>query len=251
MLIYFDESYDQNHDYLLLGALFNPHSRYLHKELSTIKNKANFRDKNGSFKEIKYSNCKNKEYYQMCKLVIDSFMKSTSWFRAIVIRQELINYDFFGKPNEPEKIKKARAYKKFAEMLISFNTENLVNGVLLVDDLTRCDEDKFIEVMKDVFATPNCNHSLEKSTPTLKEILPVESKKEQYQVIQICDLLLGCILNNLYPTQNRYKNEIRQYLVKCLQAPSLLPDFWGDFSKMNMESKFPKYGIWYWKPKAS
>jgi len=29
MLIYFDESYDNEHRYLILGALFNPHPKFL------------------------------------------------------------------------------------------------------------------------------------------------------------------------------------------------------------------------------
>lgn len=42
MLIYFDESYDNDHKYLLLGALFNPHPKFLHRELIEMKKKYNF-----------------------------------------------------------------------------------------------------------------------------------------------------------------------------------------------------------------
>ncbi len=34
MLIYLDESYDNAHTYLLLGALFNSHPKYLHRRLT-------------------------------------------------------------------------------------------------------------------------------------------------------------------------------------------------------------------------
>jgi hypothetical protein len=39
MLIYFDESYDNEHNYLLLGALFNPHPKFSHRELKELKTK--------------------------------------------------------------------------------------------------------------------------------------------------------------------------------------------------------------------
>lgn len=46
MLIYFDESYDNGHKYLLLGALFNPHPKFLHRELTELKKKYNYFDVN-------------------------------------------------------------------------------------------------------------------------------------------------------------------------------------------------------------
>ena len=57
MLIYFDESYDSEHRYLILGALFNPHSKYLHRELTEVKRKYNYLDITGKGLEIKYNNC--------------------------------------------------------------------------------------------------------------------------------------------------------------------------------------------------
>jgi hypothetical protein len=53
MLIYFDESYDHEHEYLLLSALFNPHSRYLHRRLSEVKRQHNYLSRDGSLREIK------------------------------------------------------------------------------------------------------------------------------------------------------------------------------------------------------
>ena len=115
MLIYFDESYDNKHRYLILGALFNPHSKFLHRELAQIKTKFKFLDNNRKGKELKYNKCLNKYLYDLCANAIDIFIKSTSYFRAIVIDQKLLNLDYFGKKYEDDKIKMARAYKKFAE----------------------------------------------------------------------------------------------------------------------------------------
>lgn len=64
MLIYFDESYNiPNTKYLILGALFNPHSKFLHRRLTEIKRENRFTNVNWSLKEIKYNYCKTREYY--------------------------------------------------------------------------------------------------------------------------------------------------------------------------------------------
>lgn len=55
MLIYFDESYDNEHQYLILGALFNPHPKFLHQKLSQIKQKYNYLSQDGTLREIKYN----------------------------------------------------------------------------------------------------------------------------------------------------------------------------------------------------
>ncbi|OGF36674.1 hypothetical protein A2531_03130 [Candidatus Falkowbacteria bacterium RIFOXYD2_FULL_34_120] len=248
MLIYFDESYDTEHRYLLLGALFNPHPKYLHRELLDVKRKYNCLDRNGKALEIKYFNCTSKRNQEMNCKAIDIFMRSTSYFRAIVIDQKLINLDRFGKKGEPDKIKMARAYKKFSELLLSHNTENIYNGVLLTDELTRCNGDKFIEIMKQDFCTVGGKHCNDNSRPTLKDIRDIKSHIEDYQVNQINDILLGSILNNIYPTKKEYKNNVRNYLIKCLGVKNLLPETWNIYSKNYVEKYYPKYNIWYWKP---
>ena len=111
MLIYFDESYDQEHQYLILGALFNPHPKFLHREWLKIKKEVGAVDRNGKVLEIKYNNCTTKQRQELCCMAIDIFFKSTSYFRAIVIDQNIMDLDCFGKKSEDKKIKMARAYK--------------------------------------------------------------------------------------------------------------------------------------------
>lgn len=249
MLIYFDESYDNGHQYLLLGALFNPHPKFLHRRLSEVKKKHNYFSHNGTLREIKYNYVTNDKKLQIAKSAIDIFFESTSWFRCIVIEQNLIELNRFGQRWESEKIKKARLYKKFAELLISHNTENIFNAVLLVDELTRCNEDEFIEIMKQEFCLPYGKHSVTSIIPTLKDVSEIQSDLEQYQVNQIGDILMGCILNNLIPTQNKLKTQIREYLVAKLGVKNLLPETWYKYSKTYVEEYWPKFNIWYWRPR--
>lgn len=249
MIIYLDESYDNNKKYFILGALFNPHHKFLLREIKNIKTVNSFFNNDGTFKEIKYNNCFCKENFDVATMMIDSFLKSTSYFRAIVIETARLDLKEFGKYNEQDKIKWARTYKKFAEMLIRYNSSKIFNGVLLTDGLTRCDGDLFIEKMTEEFCFVDKINKNRFNIPTLKSISDVRSNVESYQVIQLNDILLGCILNNLIPTTNKWKNRLRDYLIKAINVPNLLKDFWSKFPKYILEKNYAKYNIWYWKPK--
>lgn len=251
MLIYFDETYDNNHKYLMLGSLFNPHPKFLHKEMKTLKTNRGFVDKNGRGKELKYNTCINKYLFELCSSCIDIFFKSTSYFRCIAIDQSILNLDYFGKKHEDNKIKMARAYKKFAELLLAHNSENIYNGVLLTDELKRCQGDKFIEIMKQDFCLPDGKYCDKSNRPTFKHIADIHSHIEEYQVCQINDIMLGCVLNNNLPTKNKYKNKLREYLVKKVGVNNLLPSFWNKYSKKYTEEHHPKFNVWYWKPTNS
>lgn len=248
MLIYLDESYDNRHTFLLLGALLNPHPRYLHRRMSEIKRARGFINADGSLTELKYRDCRTEAHYVVARDVIDAFFDSTSWFRCIAVEQAKVDPSRFGKPHETDNIKKARAYKKFAELLIGHNTEHLQGGVLLADSMTRCHGDEFLERMRDVFAVPNSGHSIGKASPTLRHIAEADSAAEHYQVLQVCDLLLGCVLNNLFPTANEWKNRLREHLVARLGVGSLLPHDWQHYSKACVETYWPKFNAWYWTP---
>jgi len=185
----------------------------------------------------------------MAKKVIDAFMASDSWFRAIVIRKSHVDIERFGKADEPFKLKWARLYKRFAELLISNNTQEIFDGRLFVDQIRNCNEDEFVEIMKQEFCFPFGKHSKGSSTPTLKDIRQVKSHLDQYQLIQVTDLLMGCILNNLLPTKTSFKNDFRQHLITRLGVRDLLPSTWGHFSRWESIRYCSKYTVWYWQPK--
>lgn len=248
MLIYFDESYDNKHRYLILGALFNPHPKFLHREMKELKTINNFLNQDLRGKELKYNTCINNYLLKLCCGCIDMFMRSTSYFRCIVVDQSILNLDRFGQKHEHKKIKMARAYKKFAELLLSHNTENVYNGVLLTDELKRCNGDKFIEIMKQDFCLPDGKHCDAPHRPTLKHIADIHSDIEDYQVCQINDIMIGCVLNSLVPTRNPYKVKLREYLIQSLKVGGLLPAYWNRYSKRYVEEYYPKFNVWYWRP---
>jgi len=53
MIIYFDESYDPERQYLILGAAFHPRSKSLNRELTKIKRANSFVNDDGTMKELK------------------------------------------------------------------------------------------------------------------------------------------------------------------------------------------------------
>ena len=248
MIIYFDECYDNEHEFLILAALFNPHPAFLHRRLKEIKASECFFKEDGQSRELKYSRIKNAKSLRVAQKAIDAFMHSTSWFRCVVIRQSLIDLRFFGKPQETDAMKNARLYKKFAELLIAHNTDNVLGAVLLIDQLTRCKGDEFIEVMKQEFCIPFGSYSENSHIPRLKDVMDIQSHLEQYHVCQINDILAGCILNSLKPS-HKFKNKLREYLINSLGIKDLLPTTWSHYSKTSLEKYYPKFNIWYWEPK--
>lgn len=251
MLTTFDECYDSDHNYLILGALFNPRPKDIHREFLQAKLDKGYVGADGSIKEIKYSYCNSRKRYIIAAKGVDCFKNSQSFFRAIVIDQQPeagYNIDFFGRRYEPKAIREARAYKKFTELLLKSNISTVEDGVLLTDRLTRCKGDEFCHLIRELFGMPNSGYSLGRNKPVFRHIQEVDTALEQYHVGQIGDILQGVILNELLPTKSRWKRKLREYAKKELGIPSLSQDYWQLLPKWQQDQKHPKYQIWYWRP---
>ncbi|MCK4660390.1 MAG: hypothetical protein KAV82_12780 [Phycisphaerae bacterium] len=238
MIIYFDESYDNDRNYILYGALFVPPSSTLHQQVTRI------RAETGLGGEIKYNRCKNNAKLAVFQKIVDAFMDDTAYFRCVVVDQHGFNYSGFGRADEPLALKQARAYKKFAEMLLAKHVSRIENAVFLADAMTRCWGDEFLEKMRECF-----NPSGGKKT--FRHLAEVSSALEQYQCLQVCDLLLGCVLNNLKPARKEPKNQIRRYLCKCLDVPNLLLTTWKDIPLAIAKNPSTKFNVWYWSEKKT
>lgn len=251
MLTYFDECYDGGRNYLILAALFNPNIKKIHKDFLRAKQGKRYFKADGSVQEIKYSYCNNPERYSVAQKAVDCFVDSQSFFRAIVIDQHPqsgFKLDRFGRIDEPKKIKDARAYKKFTELLLESNITTM-NGVLLTDRLGRCKGDAFLPLIKEAFGTAGVGYSQGRSQPVFRHIQEVDTALEPYHVGQIGDILQGAILNELAPVAtNEFKPKIREYVKEKLALPSLGPDYWLPLPKWEQDAKHFKYQIWYWRP---
>lgn len=237
MIVYFDESYDNDGpDYLLYGALFRPSSSTLHQRFLRVRQEMKYKP------EVKYTRCRNPRALKVCKRVIDEFVEDDAYFRCVVVDQHGFDYDRFRRPDESLELARARAYKKFAEMLLAPHVAGVHNAVLLADNLKRCDGDRFLERIRERFNPPG-------QVPTFRHLAEVPSDVEEYQCLQICDLLLGCVLNNLKPPGNRFKQEIRSYLCERLNVSSFLRSSWQDVPLSEARDPTTKFNVWYWSAK--
>ncbi len=237
MIVYFDESYDNEHHYLLYGALFVPRSSRLHQRILGV------RAETGYVGEIKYNRCKNAARLREFQKVVDAFMEDTAYFRCVVVEQHGFDYSIFGRAHEPLALKEARAYKKFSEMLLSPHLSETENAVFLADKMKRCRGDEFIDRLRERFNRPG-------GKTTFRHLAEVPSRLEEHQCLQVCDLLLGCVLNNLKPTRTRAKNEIREHLCNRLGVPNFLFTTWKDASLTEARKPGTKFNVWYWSAKT-
>lgn len=235
MIIYLDETYDHNHTWLLLGALFNPTHNKFHGQIKGILARNAYALPDGRFKEIKYTRCAFSKAFRIYKEVIDTFMQSDSHFSCIAIRtDDSFDLEVYGRPDEPAKLKRERAYRSIAEELLKRNLVHMSNAILFLDKMTRCEPVTFMEILKRNFSTAGAGYSQDSKHPKIRHIQDVVSGAEGYELMGVCDLLQGCILNNLLPIQpdgakrkgSLYKNKIREHLVSKLGVENLLPDTW-------------------------
>ena len=250
MLVYLDESYDNAHNFFLLGALFVPDSIPLHRAFRQVKVNEGYVLPNGKVKEVKYSQLSSPKQLRIAKTGVELFLASDGWFRCIVVDQRLESgwsLDYFGRRDESRAIKEARFYKKFTEMLLRSNSKEFVNGVLLADRMTRCTGDDFFRLIRDEFSTPS-NPYL--SGPTFRAVHEVDTAEEVHQLGQIGDLLTRAVLNDLVESTGaraRYKRQFKAYVKQTVRVPSLGPEYWT-MPKHRVDAKHPNFQVWHWHP---
>ncbi len=245
MIVYFDESYACK-EKLLLGALFLPSKReraWLHCAFRKVKQKEEFWDNNGVLKEIKYSKIDTPKKLRVAKKAIDLFSRcQESYFRACVVPYNEEELKKVGRQKGvPLKLKEAMLYTKSTYLLIRNTIPGVRNASLMMDEITRANGDRFDEIIR--YKLANGDDAI------FNHIGYISSKAEETHTIQICDLLLGAILNELYPTKGKRgnrKNEFREYVKKKINLPSLGEDYWKNFTKAKAEAKHPKYTVRYY-----
>ena len=200
MVIYLDESYDQKHTWLLISGLFNPTHHKFYKEIKRLLITGRYILPTGDLKEIKYIYCVNSKTRRLYEKIIDAFMASDSYFSSVVIKTDhTFDLQIYGAPAEPDKVKKERAYRSLAEHLLANDLRETTNATLFLDKMSRCEPKQFLELLKQNFCVVNSGYSAELDRPRIKHIQDVVSSAEGYELMGVCDLLQGCILNNLVP----------------------------------------------------
>jgi len=248
--IYADESGTHGDLWLVIGMLFVPEHGMLHPALCKVKEDLAYFNKNPRHKaryaETHFAKFKSDVDSELAKQWTDVFLTSQSYFRSIVIDWNLYQGKFFGTPFESDALKKRRAYKKWAEMLLQHEIQKLSGASFYLDQLRAIGTYEVLGELQDRFTRNYFG-----SNPWIKKFQSAQSWKDANQCLQLCDLLVGCIYQKLVPSTNKYKLKSRDYLYKALMPYGVKesrPAYWRGFQKNTLNEHFPKFSEWYWTP---
>lgn len=208
--IYADESGTHAENWLVIGMLFVPDHGHLHSSLCAVKEREryfNLGPRRAKYKEIHFSGLKSPRDIAVSRAWIDCFLSSTAVFRSVVVDWSRFEGRYFGDPFEQESLKKRRAYKKWAEMLLQPELANITGATFYLDRLRVLHGHDMIVSLKDRFQRTRYGEQL--SRPRIRELQATESWKDANQCLQLCDLLVGAIHQSLVPSGRKAKLEVK------------------------------------------
>lgn len=250
MIICLDESFDiPRRKYLLLGALFVPAPRLAIRRMQAVKERHRHLSRGHSFTDVKYSKSGDRFYLAVCKDMIDLFAESEAYFRCIVIDSSIPGFSWnrFGGAGSPVVVK-ARAYGRITEMLLRPNLVAVENAVLLADWMSPLAGDDFVSHISACFGPSQRLDASLSGNPQIRHIQRVNTQLEQYQLGQLCDVLLGPVLGELVPPQNSNKRELIQYLKQRMKIPTFRPHYWQESEAAELRRRHPQFQVWHWRP---
>jgi hypothetical protein len=159
---------------------------------------------------------------------------------------------FFGGPFEADALKRRRAYKKWAEMLLQpelklpDGTPRFRNATFYLDKLRILYGYDVLDHLRDRFTA-----DYRGSSPYIEEFQHTDSWKDANQCLQLCDLLTGCLYQSLVPAESVDKSNMRTYVDQTLLKLGVrqnTPGFWRQYAPNTLTRHFPKFSAWYWRP---
>jgi hypothetical protein len=102
--------------------LFVPDHGLLHSELLAVKERVGYLNASpkttAKYKETHLAEFKSGRDVAVAEQWIELFVKHSCYFRCVVVDWSIWKSKYFGDPFEPEALKRRRAYKKWAELLL-------------------------------------------------------------------------------------------------------------------------------------
>lgn len=251
MRIYADEAGTHGGDWLIIGMLFVPDHGQLHSDLCAAKEKAEYFNgtvKTARYKETHFAEFKSPRDAEVAEAWIDCFLASSAVFRSVVVEWSIFEGRHFGGPFEPDALKKRRAYKKWAELLLQPEVGALTDARFYLDRLRILYGYDVIRSLKERFQHDEYGEIL--SRPRITEFQATESWKDANQCLQLSDLLTGCVYQSLVPSKNPVKLRVMNDLYKKLEAHGVkgrTPGYWRGFGSTTRKH-FKKFSEWFWKP---
>jgi hypothetical protein len=208
--------------------------------------------KSARYKELHLSEFRSHRDVDVGKRWIDIFVAHSCYYRCVVVDWATWNGKYFGGPFEPEALKKRRAYKKWAEMLLQPELK-------LPDGQPRfCNAGFYLDRLRILSGYDVLDHlrvrftgDYQGASPYISLFQHTDSWKDANQALQLCDLLTGCMYQALVPAQNAEKCEIRSYLDQVLARMGVVrntPSFWRQYAQNTLTQHFPKFSAWFWRP---
>jgi hypothetical protein len=131
-----DESGTHSDQWLVIGMLFVPGHGPLHAALCDVKNRHSYLNVSpkhrGRYKETHFQQFRSPRDVAVGKDWIDLFIQHNCYYRCIVVDWSIWNGKYFGNAFEAEALKKRRAYKKWAEMLLHPELKDPCGGRAIV-----------------------------------------------------------------------------------------------------------------------
>jgi len=249
--VYIDESGTHGDDWLVIGMLFVPDHGPLHSGLCKVKEDQKYfngrTDRKARYKETHFAEFKKNRDAVAAKEWIDRFASSSAVFRSVVIDWSVYQGRFFGDPFEPEALKKRRAYKKWAEMLLQPEVSKMQQAQLYLDRLRVMYGYDILDHLRDRFT-----HKYLGNRPRIASFQAVDSWKDAHQCLQLCDLLTGAVYRKLVPATRAVKTEVVDYLYRALVPHGVRQrdvGYWKQYADATMSDHFPRFSEWYWRPK--
>ena len=248
MLIYLDESFDLRARYMCLGALFVPDHGISNRQLEAIKESYRRLKPGRIFSDVKYS--KSGEYFtsQVCREIVELFLNQPGWFRALVVdtAQPDFAWEKIGGRDFPRGFARSRAYGRLAAALLERNLRGKEDAVLLADSMTEGVGDDFVQHMLERFG-PEAGALDGRSRGSIRYVQRVDTSLQEYQLGQVCDVLLGIITGDLVPPTNRNKLCLIRYAKEALGVPGFGPEFWMDSPESTTSQCSVKFHVHHWQ----
>ena len=214
--IYADESGTHSDQWLIIGMLFVPDHGPLHAALCKAKQDVGYFNrspkKSARYKETHLSAFKSCRDVEVGKKWIELFIAHSCYYRSVVIDWSTWVPRYFGDPFEPESLKKRRAYKKWAEMLLQpelklpDGTPRLCRAAFYLDKLRILYGYDVLDHLRSRFTA-----DYHGASPYIELFQHTDSWKDANQCLQLCDLLTGCLYQSLVPAGRAEKSDMRKY----------------------------------------
>lgn len=230
MKIYFDESYPGNQEKMILGALFlsDGANKFLSDEFRKIKKKY------GITSELKYTELDRKKRIDAAKECVNLILNSkrTVYFRACILPYSNTGLNTI--PGTNLHTKRVGMYSLSAKTLVLSNLPPDESADLIMDKEDRIERTKFKKKIKKATASKGGK---------ITSVVQVDSKAIATELIQICDLLTGSVLQCLYPTntkKGRFKKEFGAFVADAFNIE--ITD-----KKKKVKSSDNKFSVGFWK----